>query len=298
MTLGIIRANNPCALRPHPGEGWRGSSGVILLPGGSYQRFASMAWGMRAALRNLHTYRMRHRLHSAAEIIDRWAPAFENPTSAYAANVARWIGIGRRDPIPFDYTHNRRLLLAIIRQETGGQYRPRASDIAGAFSLMVKEERAAGRDPSPYIAPVTRPLERGVQEAKRIPRRWWAGIAAGVSAALTQARDRVTEFCFWALQECREAFDALARIDPRWLLAGCAFAIAAALYWLSLKKDKTLETDLSAQDQNRHPDAAVGRIDADIIRRDAPRPARRRAQSLDAAAGYRRDTRGFDLLRH
>jgi len=154
----ILRANNPCALRPLARGTWKGQRGTIRTPGGLYCAFTDPVWGVRAGLRNLDTYRRRHRLDSPAKIIARWAPAADrNPETAYARFIARRIGIGSHDPIPHDYEHTRRLIAAIIRFETGTDA-VGPETIAQAMALMAAEEQRAGRDPTPYLSDA-RPLK-------------------------------------------------------------------------------------------------------------------------------------------
>lgn len=159
MTIpAILRANNPCALRPLARGRWKGQRGTIRTPGGLYCAFSEPVWGVRAALRNLDTYRRRHRLDSPAQIIARWAPAADrNPETAYARFIARRVGVRPHDPIPFDYEHTRRLVTAIIRFETGRDAIG-PETIAQAMALMAAEEEGAGRDPAPYLA-ISEPLK-------------------------------------------------------------------------------------------------------------------------------------------
>lgn len=158
----ILRANNPCALRPLRKGSWRGQSGVISTGNGRFCAFETPVWGVRAALRNLHTYRAKHGLQTSAQIIARWAPASDsNPQQSYTRFIAQRLDLSAHDPIPLDYEHTRRLVSAIIRFECGyDAIGPQA--IAQAMALIAEEEQKAGRDPSPYIAPHRRlkPLRR------------------------------------------------------------------------------------------------------------------------------------------
>jgi len=158
----ILRANNPCALRPLSRGTWKGQRGTIRTPGGLYCAFSEPVWGVRAGLRNLDTYRRRHRLETPVQIIARWAPAADrNPETAYARFIARRVGIRPYDPIPHDYEHTRRLIAAIIRFETGSDA-VGPETIAQAMALMAMEEQQASRDPAPYLADATplKPLTR------------------------------------------------------------------------------------------------------------------------------------------
>ena len=189
MKPAIVEANNPCALRPLGGGArWRGQNGVIRNNGGAYCAFAEAVWGVRAGLRNLHTYRARYGLVTPAQVIGRWAPAADrNPETAYARFIARRVGVGVNTPIPFEFEKIRRLIAAIIRFECG--FDAIGPDvIAQAMALMAREEEEAGRDPSPYRAAPNpmKPLTRSKEIAM-------GGGAAtiGVGGAIYYGREAV-----------------------------------------------------------------------------------------------------------
>lgn len=89
--------------------------------------FSHPVWGVRAIARTLITYqdarraRDGSRIDSVREIIERWAPARENNTAAYAKQVAKALGIGPDDETVdvYDYPTMRALVQAIIRHENG-----------------------------------------------------------------------------------------------------------------------------------------------------------------------------------
>lgn len=95
MTLGE-RNNNPLNIRKVPGVRWRGSLASDPSPQGegSFVRFESLEWGIRAAMKILRTYRDKHAATSIREIVSRWAPPAENNTDAYIATVCRLTGFG------------------------------------------------------------------------------------------------------------------------------------------------------------------------------------------------------------
>lgn len=64
-----------------------------------FRQFESMAWGYRAIFVLLDTYRLRHGLHTIAEMISRWAPPSENRTQSYIRAVCERSGIGPAEPI-------------------------------------------------------------------------------------------------------------------------------------------------------------------------------------------------------
>ena len=63
-------------------------------------QFESQEWGWRAAFWLLtRTYYHKYRLFTIRAIVQKWAPAIENNTKAYIANVSRLTGIGPDEPI-------------------------------------------------------------------------------------------------------------------------------------------------------------------------------------------------------
>ncbi|VXD04088.1 structural protein [Pseudomonas sp. 9Ag] len=89
--------------------------------------FSHPVWGIRAIARTLITYqdarraRDGSRIDSVREIIERWAPAHENNTGAYAKAVANSLGIGADDETVdvYDYATAAALVKAIVRHENG-----------------------------------------------------------------------------------------------------------------------------------------------------------------------------------
>ena len=63
-------------------------------------QFESLEWGWRAAFWLLtRTYYHKYRLFTIRAIVQKWAPAIENNTKAYIANVSRLTGIDPDEPI-------------------------------------------------------------------------------------------------------------------------------------------------------------------------------------------------------
>ena len=87
--------------------------------------FESLEWGWRAAFRLLtRTYYHEYRLYTIRAIVSRWAPACENNTSAYIANVSRLTGIAPDEPIGIPSDKPGRWIavgLAMAIQENGTQ---------------------------------------------------------------------------------------------------------------------------------------------------------------------------------
>ncbi|MFA5040730.1 MAG: structural protein P5 [Bdellovibrionales bacterium] len=114
-----IRNNNPGNLRRSK-DPWQGLSEQQIDP--DYFVFASPIYGIRALARTLISYQDEHDLRTVGQIINRWAPANENDTAAYIANVAKDTGFGADQPLNMhDYGSLKPLVSAIIKHENGQQ---------------------------------------------------------------------------------------------------------------------------------------------------------------------------------
>ncbi len=58
-----------------------------------FRQFESVEWGYRAIFMLLYTYHVRHGCRTLRQMIDRYAPPTENPTSAYLRFVAQQSGL-------------------------------------------------------------------------------------------------------------------------------------------------------------------------------------------------------------
>ena len=92
-----IRNNNPLNIRRSKDK-WKGMRAVQS--DAQFCQFESLEWGWRAAFWLLtRTYYHKYRLFTIRTIVTKWAPAIENNTQAYIANVSRLTGIGPDEPI-------------------------------------------------------------------------------------------------------------------------------------------------------------------------------------------------------
>ena len=119
MTRGL-RNNNPLNIRRVAGQRWKGE----ILPsiqggdgGGSFVRFESIEYGIRAAFVLLRTYAIKYKANCIQDIISRWAPASENNTEKYIKNVCLWTGLGGLQRLTEEDWP--KLVLAMARQECG-----------------------------------------------------------------------------------------------------------------------------------------------------------------------------------
>lgn len=273
MTQTIYRANNPCAVRPLGRGKWNGETGIVRVGGGEFSAFRTMAYGVRAGLRVLDTYRTKHRLYSARQIITRWAPPSDsNPTTSYARFVAARCGVGVDDPIPFDYRHTRLLIEAIIAFELAKGLSVRPADIDEAFRMMAAEEAAEiGGYPAPYVRNMLDVFRR---QPKQRPRAtgWIEGIIAtivtAVSAIFSGLADMLWSIGVYPRDALAWASDAFQGIQPMWFAAFIAgLAIMIVVWLIFTRKDAphaetrdTLVFDPKSNfdDEPSMPDGAIG----------------------------------------
>ncbi|WP_312395778.1 structural protein [Stutzerimonas kunmingensis] len=119
-----IRNYNPGNIERN-GTRWQGMA--VAQADSRFIVFSHPVWGIRAIARTLITYqdarraRDGSRIDSVREIIERWAPAHENDTDAYAKQVAKALGIGPDDETVdvYDFATMRALVQAIVRHENG-----------------------------------------------------------------------------------------------------------------------------------------------------------------------------------
>jgi hypothetical protein len=179
-----LRNNNP--LNIEAGDFTKGQPGFVGSDG-RFARFETPDQGIAAASKLLDTYESKYGLNTPAGIIGRWAPQGENNSAAYAAAVAKKLGIGPNDPITPEMRP--RLIAAMSEVENG---RPAAApQIASALTAPTGDVTlprgatpAQGALPTAAQAaapPATNPLSRLPQETRE-------RIAAGMSSRSPGAR--------------------------------------------------------------------------------------------------------------
>lgn len=107
-----IRNNNP--LNIEKGESWEGLS--IDQPDSRFSTFVDARFGFRAAARILKSYKRRG-VVTLGDIINTWAPSFENDTESYINHVSGLTGIGADDVV--DEAGYAVLLAAMTEHENG-----------------------------------------------------------------------------------------------------------------------------------------------------------------------------------
>jgi hypothetical protein len=131
-----VRNNNPGNIDFNPRNAWQGQLGLeegISKP--RFARFDHPENGIRALGKLLINYRGKDGMpgvggkgiDTVLETINRWAPSNENDTQAYAAAVAKRLGVKPTDPINIkDPATLRGMVLSIIIHENGGDPYPSA----------------------------------------------------------------------------------------------------------------------------------------------------------------------------
>ena len=157
-TLGV-RLNNPGNIEW--GANWEG---LVPRPQSRYynkgtpaqQRFCEFkdaASGIRAIVRTLITYADKRvaadgsAIDTIAEVVARWAPPSENATDAYAAHVAKIVGVDPNAKVNVkDYAIMKGLVVGIIAHENAGYAYP--------DEVVTEGLRRAGMVPAKSAAPV------------------------------------------------------------------------------------------------------------------------------------------------
>lgn len=92
-----MRNNNPLNIRKstqrYVGE---------VVSDNAFKKFKSISYGTRAAIRILSTYYHKYNLHTAWNIIHRWAPSNENNTISYIDIVCKRCNLQRDTIIKWD----------------------------------------------------------------------------------------------------------------------------------------------------------------------------------------------------
>jgi hypothetical protein len=106
-----------------------------------FVEFTAPLYGLRALMKTLLTYYLKHGLDTVESMINRYAPPHENATDSYARGVAKAVNVRRTDKIDL---RSKGMLIAlaqaIVRQENG---RPPAGRPAGWYDAALYERAAA-----------------------------------------------------------------------------------------------------------------------------------------------------------
>ena len=82
---------------------------------GRFECFDTKHNGLRAMVKNLHTYITKHKLTTVSQIINRWAPPHENNTNDYIKSIQTICGIHGDDSIYFSHNRNNGSLMCTVK---------------------------------------------------------------------------------------------------------------------------------------------------------------------------------------
>lgn len=112
-----IRNNNPGNIRLSSSK-WQGQKRFQFDP--DFVEFEEAVYGLRALMRLLLVYHLKHGLDTVESLINRYAPPHENATDGYIHHVCRIMRVGRREKIKVSVKENLiSLARAICRHENG-----------------------------------------------------------------------------------------------------------------------------------------------------------------------------------
>ncbi len=128
------RNNNPLNLRISS-DRWLGK--VADNTDGVFEQFSEMKYGYRAAIKTIRNYITRYGCRTIADIVSRWAPASENNTAAYIANVSRRSGIASTATIDAHSEEQiTKIVYAMAISENGTTPAPDAATITAAWNML------------------------------------------------------------------------------------------------------------------------------------------------------------------
>lgn len=129
-----LRNNNPLNIRIS-GNTWLGK----VPTDNAFEKFSSLEYGIRAAVKNLLTYYNRDGLNTIKQIINKWAPPSENHTLNYISYVSGKMGIASNVVLPLDKNIFASLVAAMSDVELGKQYgisKDKVLSVISQFNLI------------------------------------------------------------------------------------------------------------------------------------------------------------------
>ena len=93
-----MRNNNPLNIIKNKNINWKGQLCNSTDP--TFLQFDTMANGLRATLKLLHTYYAKHGCDTIRKIVARWAPETENQVAAYINTVCKLTGWNADSHLP------------------------------------------------------------------------------------------------------------------------------------------------------------------------------------------------------
>ncbi len=131
-----IRNNNPGNLRK-TNIGWQGEVKPGTDPG--FEQFENMVYGLRALMIDV-IGDMREGKNTLRKLINEFAPASENNTTAYVQSVSKYLGIGPDVVLNESETLIKKLIRGIVMVENGKAHTyVTDADINAAFRLVKKK---------------------------------------------------------------------------------------------------------------------------------------------------------------
>lgn len=101
----------------------------------AFKQFETMAYGYRALLKMLQSYKKNRDCDTIRKMISRWAPENENNTKAYYTYVANKVGTSPDDVVD---TGNKELMcnIAAAMSEIENGVKPVKSDIQAGWAML------------------------------------------------------------------------------------------------------------------------------------------------------------------
>jgi hypothetical protein len=139
------RNNNPGNIDFHPSNAWHGQLGLELDHAPArFARFDCAENGIRALAKILLHYDRAEHLETVRAIVSKWAPAIENDSGSYVADLDRRLGIAADDRLDLaDPAILGRLVTGIIIHENGHCIYDAATIAEGVRRALPQSEATA-----------------------------------------------------------------------------------------------------------------------------------------------------------
>lgn len=112
-----LRNNNPLNIRVSSNS-WQGK----ISSDNAFEKFSSIDYGLRAAVKNIQTYYKRDKLTTIKQIVSKWAPRNENNTDSYINSVSSIMGVSSTSPLSYSSETFSKLVSAMSSIELGSNY--------------------------------------------------------------------------------------------------------------------------------------------------------------------------------
>lgn len=182
-----VRNNNPGNIERTSKDKWQGLAAEQDDP--RFLTFKDPVYGIRAIARLLITYQDKHGCNTPNDFIERWAPATENNTKAYAAavvmhlnSVAREYGLHGTPLDMHEWGWLRGMVEAIIQHENGHPWMELYTNAQIDKALLMA---GVARKPKPIVA------------SRQVIGTTTAAASGSVAQVISDTQDSISPYAYY-----------------------------------------------------------------------------------------------------